>query len=211
MFHCIINFIWPPHCAGCRELLPLNTIRLICGNCLKIIKQQGPSFENLAGNCKVICSARYESVCKNVIVEFKFHASRTIAKSLAQIMTDDLVKYSGTFTPDLIVPVPLHPKRKQERGFNQSELISKWISKILKIPCENSFLKRTRNTPSQRALGKGERVKNVTGAFKSRNAAGKNILLVDDVLTTGATMFECAKTLKKAGAKKVFAVAFAKA
>jgi len=210
MFRCIINFIWPPHCAGCGELLTLRANRLICGNCLKIINQEGPSFENYS-NCKVICSARYESVCKNVIVEFKFRGSRTIAKSLAQIMTDDLLKYSGTFVPDLIAPVPLHTKRKRERGFNQSELISKWISKILKIPCKKSFLKRTRNTPSQRALGKGERVKNVTGAFKSENAAGKNILLVDDVLTTGATMFECAKTLKKAGAKKVLALAFAKA
>jgi len=210
MFRCLINFIWPPHCAGCGELLPLSADRLICGNCLKKLNQTGPSFENYR-HCKIICSAKYEGVCKNLIIEFKFRASRTIAHTLAQIMADDLIKYSGTFAPDLIVPVPLHPGRKQERGFNQSELLSKNISKTLNIPCEKSFLKRTRNTPSQKALGKGERIKNVEGAFKSQNAAGRNILLIDDVLTTGATMFECAKTLKQAGAKKVLAIAFAKA
>ncbi|GAX62065.1 amidophosphoribosyltransferase [Candidatus Scalindua japonica] len=114
---------------------------------------------------------------------------------------------------DLIVPVPLHWKKKQERGFNQSELMAKEISKKLSIPISINNLHRVKNTLSQTQLSRSQRQKNVKDAFKIKNPEifiKKNVLLVDDVLTTGITASECAKSLKNTGTSKVFLIALAR-
>lgn len=116
--------------------------------------------------------------------------------------------------PDVIVPVPLHKTRMRDRGFNQSALIARHFGKIQKVPVSESALLRTRSTPSQTSLKKGQRRKNVAGAFACKNPKqiiGKHVLLIDDVYTTGSTLNECARILKEAGAASVECLAYARA
>lgn len=107
---------------------------------------------------------------------------------------------------DLIVPVPLHKTRLKERGFNQSLLLSRALAKVCGLPIDYINLKRTRATSPQINLKGKDRITNVKGAFAVKNNApfkGKGILLIDDVYTTGATVSECCKVLKKAGAEDI--------
>jgi ComF family protein len=115
---------------------------------------------------------------------------------------------------DLIIPVPLHPKRLRWRGFNQSVLLARQISHAYKIPMDPFVLRRDHETAPQTQLAEDERRKNVRGAFTlnpDRSVDGKNILLVDDVYTSGATVNECSRILKRNGSKQVFVVTLARA
>ncbi|MEA2082115.1 MAG: ComF family protein [Elusimicrobiota bacterium] len=161
-------------------------------------------------HCRLISSAIYTGAAKNLIKEMKFRNTRSCAKILARVMCDSFIKHSDGFAPAIIIPVPLHKSRKNERGYNQSALIAKSVARLLKIPFSGSRLLRVRNTPSQRGLHPGERIKNVRAAFKTRGKIPGNVLLIDDVATTGATINECAATLKAAGAPGVAALTFAK-
>ena len=114
---------------------------------------------------------------------------------------------------DLIIPVPLHWIKEYSRGFNQAELIGRKISDKFNIPLSKTSLKRIRATPSQIGLSLKERTNNVKGAFSARSSqelSGKRILLVDDVMTTGATVNECSRILLQAGAREVFVYTLAR-
>jgi len=111
--------------------------------------------------------------------------------------------------PDLIVPVPLHPERRRERGYNQAELIAGPLARRLKIPLKPHLLIRTKSRPPQLLLSRSQRWETVRGAYATPKGCGVDklrILLVDDVLTTGATLDACARALKKAGAAQVLAL-----
>jgi ComF family protein len=115
---------------------------------------------------------------------------------------------------EVIIPVPLHPKRKRQRGFNQAQLIVKELSRLKRIEIVEECLVKNRNTPPQTLLDEEEREKNVSGAFgikKEENIKEKVVLLVDDVYTTGATIRECSSVLKEAGVKEVRAITLAQA
>ncbi len=112
---------------------------------------------------------------------------------------------------DLVMPVPMHSTRKRSRGFNQSELLAAPIAARLSVRLEKAMMKKTRHTTPQSALSHAERIENAKGAYQvAADLAGKSILLVDDVVTTGATLSECALALRRAGAKHVYALAFAR-
>jgi len=114
---------------------------------------------------------------------------------------------------DFVVPVPLHPVKLRERQFNQSEVLAAYLAKKLNKKIVKDRLKRIKYTMPQTELKREQRLKNVNGAFRAKrdsNFEDKTILLVDDVLTTGATLNECAKALKDAGAKRVIAFALAR-
>jgi ComF family protein len=114
---------------------------------------------------------------------------------------------------DIIVPVPLHPTRQRERGFNQAALLAELLSTRISIPCKR-VLKRIRYTTTQTALDRAERMENLHNAFRLRKNAdvrGLHVLLIDDVLTTGSTLSECARVLKRAGAISVHAATAARA
>jgi ComF family protein len=119
---------------------------------------------------------------------------------------------AASFVPSIIVPVPLHSARRRERGYNQSEVIARAVGHVLGCQVHKSVLARVRATPSQTQLGAGERQSNVCGAFrvcKPEAIQGKKVLLVDDVITTGATVDACAQAMMDAGAKEVVACAVA--
>lgn len=127
------------------------------------------------------------------------------------ITKNQLFQQSGENS--VFIPMPLHKNKKRKRGFNQSEIIAKELSLALNIPLKTNILVKTENTQSQTNLTREERAKNIKNAFQTKNPSeieGKIIFLVDDVFTTGATMEEAAKTLKKAGASHVWGLAVAR-
>jgi ComF family protein len=148
------------------------------------------------------------------ISRFKYHGASRLAKPLGTF----LAEYKDSDFPfsdfELILCVPLHPRRLRQRGFNQSLLLARRVSRAHSIPLNFTALQRTRHTQPQTQLSGPERQKNIRGAFEVRRPeaiAEKEILLIDDVFTTGATVQECAKVLLKAGAKRVDVLTLARA
>jgi ComF family protein len=150
----------------------------------------------------------------DAIHRFKYQGASRLAKPLGTF----LAEYEDSEFPfsefELILSVPLHPRRLRQRGFNQSLLLARCVSRAHSIPLDFASLQRTRHTEPQTQLSGPERQKNIRGAFEVRRAgaiAEKHILLIDDVFTTGSTVQECAKVLLKAGAKQVDVLTLAKA
>ena len=149
---------------------------------------------------------------QNIVHQFKYKNKFRVAQEMGRV-SGNLFKSEGvSFDAGYIIPVPLFRTKRVQRGYNQSEYIAKGLNEILGIPVLRSALKRIRNTRTQTGLDIDERKQNMEGAFTVKNIeaiSGKNIILVDDVVTTGATINECAKTLKEAGAGDVFVISFA--
>lgn len=143
------------------------------------------------------------------IYQFKFHNQRNFGKYYAREM---MAEYGDVLTGwkiDMIIPIPLHPGKYRKRGYNQAAVLAEEIGKLLGIPAEESVLARIKKTGPQKKLGPGKRRQNLKGAFLvqgKRKAAlrGRTVLLIDDIYTTGSTLDEAARILKKAGAEKVF-------
>lgn len=146
---------------------------------------------------------------------FKYRKFRTLGKNLASFVSDALQKEDGIWPNlDLIIPVPLHWRRRRERGFNQAEVLAREIARPRGLRVETRVLKKIVNVPPQTSLEQADRAKNVRKAYRvvrAEKIRGKTILLVDDVYTTGATLRECAATMIKGGAKEVRAVTVAQA
>jgi ComF family protein len=144
----------------------------------------------------------------------KYNGAEAIAVRLGIYIAKKIADDEKLSTSSVIVPVPLHPARKRERGYNQSELIVKRIGRELSIKHEPRLLERTRQTQTQTLFDAEGRKKNIAGAFSMGKhfidvVKGKNILLIDDVITTGSTIRECAKVLKENGAAEVYAASAA--
>ena len=169
----------------------------ICGTCLT----EKPPFS------RVISYGIYEGILSEAITQFKFHGLKRFSKILAK-----LVIGPGLPQTDGIIPVPLSLQRLKERGFNQSLLIAKVISKELKTPLFMDNLVKTKDTPPQIGLPAKERQHNLRNAFGvTGDIKDLRLLLVDDVVTTGSTIRECSKVLMKAGAREVVALTLARA
>lgn len=169
---------------------------------------------------KAIAIGPYDGTLAEAIHLFKYNRKKGLGRILGRIMVDNIISSSSLFHTELvevssliILPVPLHPKRLREREFNQSLLLAKEISLTFRIPLIPYNLQRVRWTRPQIELKGEERLKNVKGAFKVKNPKdieGKSLLLIDDVYTTGATVRECSKVLKKSGAEKVYVLTLAR-
>lgn len=149
---------------------------------------------------------------RNIVHQFKYNKKFRVARAMGALTGSLMKDEAVSCNADCIVPVPLFRTKKVQRGYNQSEYIARGLSESLGVPVLQSALKRIRNTRTQTGLTLEKRKRNMDGAFKIKNASaisGKNIILVDDVVTTGATINECAKTLKAAGAGEVFVISFA--
>lgn len=168
----------------------------ICGECLR---KRRPFRQARA-------LALYEGPIMEAIHRMKYQGRAGLVDLLSALLIEHLpdMGFSGDW--DLLAPVPLHPVKLRERGFNQSALLAIGLGKALGIPVDPFSLRKIRPTPPQVGLTMKERMKNVMGAFqvKDKNSFNKKIvLLIDDVLTTGATVSECSRVLKRAGAKCV--------
>ncbi|MCP5002604.1 MAG: ComF family protein [Planctomycetes bacterium] len=232
----LLDLLYPGICFGCNRHFSEGSAH-ICRMCLNCIKDDGTERCYKCGlelGLGVVSSTRGCSECKRnnlrfergifvsgytgslkeLIKHYKYHKHEFLAKPLADLLINKLENEGIISEIDLIVPVPLHWRRKLTRGFNQSELFAKRISRTFHIPISVNNLYYCKNTLSQTQLSRTERNKNVSGAFDVRKPglfSKKHILLIDDVLTTGITASECARTLDKAGAEKVFLLALARA
>jgi len=153
-----------------------------------------------------------EPVIKDLIHGFKYHSLKRSGRFLSEHLryNQGILKYMQQF--DFILPVPLHPLRKRERGYNQSEVIAEVLSRISGLPLLIKVLQRKRYTVTQTKMDSEQRKKNLHGAFalnKNEDARGKKYLLVDDVFTTGSTLDTCAEILKSSGAAGVGAITLA--
>jgi ComF family protein len=141
----------------------------------------------------------YQGVLRELIHLYKYGKIRTLARPLSALLLQAVPRDEAF---DAIVPVPLFWRRRLQRGFNQSELLARGLARGTGIPVVNA-LRRVRPTPTQAGLSNSVRRQNVAQAFRSRSVQGKRILLIDDVMTTGATAASCALALKQAGARRV--------
>jgi ComF family protein len=149
-----------------------------------------------------------------VVQKFKYGRKVALGKPLGELMARGCEEFLAGCNAEIIVPVPLHPRRLRWRGFNQSVLLARQIGRAYNLPLDCFTLYRKMDTPPQTQLPEEERRKNMRGAFAlSRKTAvkGKCLLLVDDVYTSGATVNECSRVLKQGGAREVFVLTLARA
>lgn len=155
---------------------------------------------------------QYTGMVKESLIRFKFYNKPSYYRTYARLIADKLSKVTDIKQYHVVMSVPLHSHKEFSRGYNQAHLISKALSKDLKLPECSHLMKRYRYTEAQSLLDKQKRDQNVKGAFSVASAKrikGKSVLLVDDILTTGSTLEECSRMLKQAGALKVTAVVVA--
>jgi competence protein ComFC len=216
------DFYLPRFCPSCgKKLLPGESV--VCPDCLAKIKfaedkriksEFGRKFASAGIISDFISLYVFEKdkELQHIIHSIKYGSKYLTGKFLGSQLSNHLKKKIESWKIDCIIPVPLHHLKKAERGYNQSLYIAKGLGKGLNIPVADRFIKRKKYTKSQTTMDLIERQENIEEAFKAKknlNLEGKNILLVDDVITTGSTIKECGKILLKAGASKVYAVSVA--
>ena len=200
-----IERIEPPFCATCGLPLPFfeplaDALPSRCPACVAA----APPFAYIRA------AGAYTGVLRDALHALKFGGKRALARPLATLMLERGGAFLGPDV-DALVPVPLARGREQERGFNQATLLARHLAAASGLPVESRWLSRRRSTRPQTELTAGERRANVARAFSaSPRAAGTHIVLVDDIVTTGATAAECARTLRAAGARTVGVLAVAR-
>jgi len=192
---CLAEFrlISPPRCVTCGRPVRRAAPPTVCAAC-----RISPPLYTRARPAGV-----YDGALREAIHALKFGGCRAIAGPLGDLIAAT-VQADDRLRADVIIPVPLHASRYRQRGFNQAELLARRVAMRLGLPCEARLLRRARATEAQSGLNREVRETNVRGAFVcARPLAGHDVLLVDDVMSTGFTVSECARALGSAGAREV--------
>ena len=201
----MLNLFYPYSCCACGKKVPPG---IFCAECYARIEPL-----TVAALPHLFSAVRYREPVVTAIHRFKYRGEVFLAPYLAEFLIELCRRHKLNERIDCVVPVPLHPTRFRERNFNQSELLGQEIAACFSLPVLNRFLVRFRNTPSQTGLSGKERLTNVSDAFQVRKDLifkGRRCLLVDDVLTTGATLNACRNRLLSAGAAEVYGLALAR-
>jgi ComF family protein len=237
----LVDWLYPPSCRACGGRIAGRDSEYFCNACwsdLTLVSHPlcticGRPFLDASGNdhrcggCLTraprFSSARAwacypreditEDPLRQVVQKFKYGRKVSLGKPLGRLMARGCQEYLNQRQVDLIIPVPLHPKRLRWRGFNQSVLLARQVSREYGLPMDPFIVVRHKETSPQTQLSEEERRKNVRGAFSLRSAGlqGKRVLLVDDVYTSGATVNECSRVLKQGGAKEIHVLTLARA
>lgn len=216
----ILDFIYPPLCLSCGRLLD-SSREHVCPECWSAIKPVTPdSFLFLETRNKLLDSSVADGLLSLFIFEkegpfqkiahaLKYSGVQQLGIELGRRL-GSLIQAEG-ISADVLVPVPLHKRKLRERGFNQSLLIARGVSEVTGIPVQADLVRRCRWTETQTALSKEERKQNVEDAFRCGRSdiGGLCVIVVDDVITTGATIGAVAVALKSSGAKSVIAISAA--
>lgn len=201
-----VNLVYPIRCASCGKGSDAVEEFGVCGFCIRQVRRNPKPPLAKQGFDKAYSALLYEDILKELIHAFKYKRRISLSKLFARFLTEFIDDNPDiTANVDLVTFVPLHSGRLREREFNQSKLLASKISDRFKIPLADT-LDKTKATRNQNELSRSERLVNLGGAFKIRRAAHvieKSVLIVDDVMTTGATLSECARVLKAAGAIEV--------
>lgn len=200
-------------CSGCIDSLPPVAYPFcpVCG--------QPQRHNALCTDCRAQRPAfagarapyRYEGAARKAVLALKYNHLASVAEPLGKLLADYLVDSPVRSSVDVIVPVPLHWARQRQRGYNQAALLARWMGRACGLPVNEGVLVRVRSTPPQvRAGNRAQRRRNVADAFACRNDSlrGASVLVIDDVMTTGATLDACARALRTAGARSVWGLTF---
>jgi len=216
MFLDFFSLLYPNICAGCGNNLRRSE-RAICTVCrfefpyIKLINSKDNAVTKvfhgrlpIESGYSLISFEKGQRI-QNVLHELKYNGNKKVGEELGR-MLGGTIKDLGDEIPDTIIPVPLHPKKLKKRGFNQAEIIANGIATVLERPVETSVIKRKTFTNTQTNKSRVDRWSNVEDVFelsKADRVSDKHVLIIDDVLTTGATLEACAATLLKSSVKKI--------
>ena len=223
----LLDFALPPRCAGCGSIV--GQLHSFCSDCWTEVEFLGDSgcstcglpLEATDADLCGLCIARppriqrtrsavaYGDLSRGIAIKLKYGRKVALARTMARYMAP-LVATDG---PPILVPVPLHRTRLWQRGFNQSALVARELAKATGLRSEERLLRRVKRTPPLKGMSLSQRRKAVAGAFNvdpSAELAGRTVVLIDDVLTTGSTANACARALKLAGAGRVELVSWAR-
>ena len=235
-FRALLDIIYPPLCHVCKTYIPEPGSIHICTACAdKIVPvvsprctvcgipfNTGDGIDHVCGACATSprpfvsarAAVRFGGPAQELIHRLKYGKKVHLSRPLGLIAVGHLAGFLEETGVEMIVPVPLHVKRLRERGFNQAVLLAGYLARSRRIPISRDNLRRIRWTEPQVSLSPEERVKNVRGAFAVKKPGlfeGRKLVLVDDVYTTGSTVSECARVLKRAGAGEVYVATVARA
>lgn len=231
-----VDLIFPVNCRGCGKKLRYDDISsgFICLDCWKKIPIHRPPYCRRCGHpsgdlfhdkcpeCKKLKKvyfrfargvSSYSGLLRETIHRFKYRYQTELGTPLSEMMKDYYLSSNDYGPIDRIIPVPLHPIRFREREFNQAEILARPLAEALKVPLDIKTLYRTRYNPPQITLDSKARFENVQGLFATSNPdmiRNQRILLIDDVMTTGATVNACARTLMEEGASEVYVLVLAR-
>ena len=217
LYKSILDFLYPPLCFTCDKRLKENE-RLICGQCWS-------SFTSHKGGIKIErkkiavpgriafseCYALYTYSDKalKLIHTFKYSRKKSLSKQIGKDIGNLLTNNGFNTSYDYMLPIPLHKSKERERGFNQSDLLCREASQISELPYCSDIAVRTKNNKPQSHLSYKERIENVRNIFKIKTpekVINKNIIVIDDIITTGLTVNSLCDELKKCGAKNVICI-----
>lgn len=230
----LLDLLYPRACAGCGRA-PEEPGRGLCWNCRADLQMIAPPLCARCGNPvegridhEYICyhcdrqqphfdrarsAGRFDGLLRQLVLDYKYHRALWLERELIELLAVCADVHYRPAELDVVAPVPLYPARRRDRGFNQADLLAAALARRLGKPFAARGLARVRRTPTQTHLTASQRLHNVTGAFEAASDGrwqGRRVLLVDDVMTTGATVSECARALKEAGATTVMVVTLAR-
>ena len=235
----LVSVVLPAPCRICDQLLTRASRVPICDECLASFERLPPGICLVCGSPLLVfgdaadresqcpaCAKKvyaferarsfgfYDRALVRAVLLLKFERIEPLGAWFAEKLAEIVEREGELLRADVVVPVPLHRVRERERGYNQAELLAKPLARRLKVPCQSALLMRTRPRPDKQVLSLDERWESVRGAFATRPGSqvdNRRVLLVDDVMTTGATLDACTRALREAGAKAVIGLTVARA
>lgn len=219
-FGSILDFVYPPLCVSCEDLLE-NGRDHVCPECWSSIQRVHASLPLFIETRRKLVSSGFvdglaalfvfekEGAFQKIVHSLKYSGVQALGLELGRRLGQLIIEEG--IPSDMVIPVPLHKRKKRERGYNQSELIARGLSEAAGVALRADLVFRQRFTDSQTTLSLQERKKNMEEAFQCTRAEvrGKSIIVVDDIITTGATIESCAQVLKNAGAVAIIAASAA--
>lgn len=221
---CLFEYLFPDQCYLCGRILQKGSEELICSWCLLSLPRTGyrsgkdhPAAQTFWGRCNfddVIASLVYQrqNPAQKLIHGLKYHHQEDAGVFLGKILGRDMLNAGMLSEDHILVPVPLHPKKEKFRGYNQSLLICKGICKVLEVDIMTDILQRSDDVGSQTKLGRFSRYTHAEHLFRVKDIeriSERKVVLIDDVITTGATLEACAQHLSKANIHQLSAAAVA--
>ena len=227
ILHSLLDFALPPRCAGCGTIV--DDVDSFCGECWRQLEFLGSggcarcglplkaTDAETCGAClakpprldRIRAAVAYDDVSRSIAIRLKYGRKVALARTMSRYMRPLL----GDIPEQaLLVPVPLHRRRLWQRGFNQSAIVARDLSRRTGLPVAVDVLRRVRPTPPLKGMNMRQRRRTVAGAFRANSTElrGRTIVLIDDVFTTGSTANACARVLKRAGAARVDLISWAR-